>query len=319
MVEIVKSIFSEEDEGIRIDRWFQRHHKQYSFAQISKMTRTGQIRVDGKRVKGSAKVIMGQEIRFPNLILYDDRETVIKGYDKKSYKVLADELISEIIYMNTHAIVLNKPAGMAVQGGIGIQNSIDQLSAEMIFDAKQKPKLVHRIDKDTSGILVLARSDKAAQELSEIFRNREIDKKYIAIVQGKPSKNSGVIDIPLEKQYQGAGFENMAPSDNGKDAVTRYKILVTNGEISMLELKPITGRKHQIRAHLAAINCPIIGDRKYNQQYNQYKRTVGCNLLLHAYEMQLDLFGEKLCLQAPVPQHFYEALDFFELQNCFLK
>ncbi|CAG7588837.1 MAG: RluA family pseudouridine synthase [Candidatus Midichloria sp.] len=313
MAEIIKKLVAEEDNDIRLDRWFKRHYKEYSFANISKLARTGQIRVDSKRVKASDKIRFNQEIRFPALIVLPKPQA--KGSittSKNDYAKLVEEITANIIYINSHILVLNKPASLAVQSGNGIEISVDHIASELKFDAKEKPKLVHRIDKETSGILVMARNIKAAQEIADIFQNREIDKKYLAVVQGKPKDSKGMIDIPLEKKDSGTGFENMAPSKNGKQAITKYKVLAHSERAALLEVFPVTGRKHQIRAHLAAIGCPIISDKKYNKEYSLYNK-IAANLCLHAYELDLALFGEKLKFQAPLPKHFIDVLNFFSL------
>ncbi|WHQ46547.1 MAG: RluA family pseudouridine synthase [Candidatus Midichloria sp.] len=312
MAEIIKKLVAEEDNDIRLDRWFKRHYKEYSFANISKLARTGQIRVDSKRVKASDKISLNQEIRFPELISPKSNIKKSVANPKNDYAELIDGIIANIIYINSHILVLNKPAGLAVQGGNGIKISVDHITAELQFEVKEKPKLVHRIDKETSGILIMARSTKAAQEIANIFQNREIDKKYLAVVQGKPQEFKGVIDIPLEKKNVGVGFENMCPSQNGKKAITKYKILSYNDKAALLEIIPITGRNHQIRAHLAAIGCPIISDKKYNKDYSLYNK-IASNLCLHAYKLDLLLFGEKLKFHAPLPKHFVDVLNFFSL------
>jgi 23S rRNA pseudouridine955/2504/2580 synthase len=314
VVTILKNKISEEDDGIRVDRWFQRHHNQYSFAHVSKLARTGQLRINGKRVKASDRVLAGQEIRFPNLI---DEHAIMqsnnaKAFQSTRYSDLRDSMIDSVLYMDSHILVINKPSGLAVQGGNGIEVSVDDLSIELQFDAKEKPKLVHRIDKETSGILVLARSAKAAQKIADSFKNREVKKKYLAILQGVPKPLKGIIDQPLAKVDDGAGFENMAVTMNGQEAITKYKVLMHNKNIALVEFEPITGRKHQIRAHAAHIECPIIGDRKYNKQISEYPKFRNI-LCLHSNYINLEIFGEKISIEAPLPEYFKSILKIFEL------
>ena len=310
MAEIIKKLINAEDDGIRVARWFQKHYNQYSFSNIYKLARTGQIRLDGKRIKPSDRVILNQEIRFPEFTNQEIRKQVAS--QAVNYSRLADTITDSIIYINSHLLVLNKPAGLAVQGGNGIEVSVDHLAKELQFDAYNKPRLVHRIDKETSGILILARTINAAQKLASIFQDRNINKKYLVITQGIPQNSKGVIDIPLKGKDSGAGFENMAPNAKGKQAITHYKVLAKTNTVALLEVAPITGRKHQIRAHLAIINCPIIGDRKYNKNYRLYHK-VSPNLLLHAYQLDLELFGEKLQFTAPLPRYFIDTLQSFGL------
>ena len=314
MVEIIKQKISEEDDGIRIDRWFQRHYKQYSFAQVSKLARTGQLRIDGKRVKSSERLIHDQEIRFPNVI--DDSELIKNNstpvLNSKKRSEMVDIIVDSVIYIDPHALVINKPAGLAVQGGKGIDVSVDDLSTELQFDAKEKPKLVHRIDKETSGILIMARSTKAAQEIANSFQNRKVEKKYLAILQGIPKHKSGTIDAPLAKMDDGAGFENMGVSDRGMESITKYKVLSHDQNISLVEFEPITGRKHQIRAHAEHIGCPIMGDKKYNSRMSEWPKFKNM-LCLHASYIAIEVFGEKIKVEAPIPDYFKSVLDFFKI------
>lgn len=311
-MEIVKKLVTSEDEGIRLDRWFKRHFSHYSFMDVSRMARTGQIRIDGKRVEASDRLNEGQEIRFPELKTAISAKPASNSvnnekYRKKEYQSIIDELISSIIFMNNHVLVLNKPSGLAVQGGIGIDISIDDAMEDLKFDAKERPRLVHRIDKETSGILILARDIKTTRALAEAFSYREMSKKYLAIVKGNLPKKKGVINLPLKKINSGANFESMQPDDSGREAITHYEILKSNGDYSLILLEPITGRKHQIRAHLAALGCSVIGDRKYGGELTRGKIKFN-NLYLHAYTVHFELFGEKLQFHASLPTYFVELL-----------
>ena len=313
MVEIIKKRVSEDDDGIRIDRWFQRHYNQYSFGQVSKLARTGQLRIDGKRIKSSERLSIGQEIRFPNLIneVTEHRQSN-SGFSAVKHSDLINSIIDSVIYIDPHVLVINKPAGLAVQGGNGIDVSVDDLSQELKFDAKDKPKLVHRIDKETSGVLIMARNIKSAQEMATAFQEREVSKKYLAILQGVPKPVRGTIDAPLAKMDDGAGFENMGVSDKGMEAITKYKVIAHNQDISLVEFEPVTGRKHQIRAHAAHIGCPIIGDKKYNRRMSEWPKFRNM-LCLHASSIDVEVFGEKIKVEAPIPDHFRPVLEFFKI------
>lgn len=294
-----------EDDGIRLNRWFLREYPALSMSRLQKLLRTKQIKIDGKRAETSTRLIAGQEIRIPPL----DKEkattdnTVLNKSDK-------DYITSMVIFKDKNIIVLNKPSGLAVQGGTNTSRHIDGLLEALKFENSEKPKLVHRIDKDTSGILVLARNRQVAEILTKAFREHNLSKTYLALVRGCPEKLSGEINLPLEKVG-----ERVQIIDDGKKAVTQYRVLDKAGKkYALVEAKPLTGRTHQIRAHLEGIGTPILGDSKYYGKERCRLSEVADKLYLHAYQIDLSLiYGKKTIIRAELPKHFAEACQFFGL------
>ena len=243
-----------EDDGIRLNRWFLREYPSLSLGRLQKLLRTKQIKVDGKRAETSTRLTTGQELRLPPL----DNEKAVKTADNIS-KNDADYIMSLVIYKDKDIIALNKPSGLAVQGGTNTSRHIDGFLEALKFENNEKPKLVHRIDKETSGILLLARNRKSAEILTKAFREHSLQKTYLALVRGCPQQLSGEINLPLEKVG-----EKMEVVKGGKKAVTTYEVLDSAAKkYALLAASPLTGRTHQIRAHLEAIGCPILGDNKY--------------------------------------------------------
>ena len=200
---------------------------------------------------------------------------------------------------------------MAVQGGSGIKLSIDDILPDLKFNKNQNPRLVHRLDKDTSGILLIAINRQSADILTLAFKNKQIEKTYIAVVKGKPSQKSGVIDLPLIKKFQGKNEKIYVDKQLGKQAITYYKILKYNKKLdcSLLELKPITGRTHQLRVHLKEIGHVIIGDYKYGGKNANIQDNTPQNsknrLQLHATRIVInDFFEKKLTINTPIPDDF---------------
>ncbi len=293
-VEIIK--VKEQDDGMRLNRWFMKHYPGLSLAHFQKLLRTKQIKVDGKKVEASFKLEEGQEVRVPPL----EKEKKPISVDFISDKD-AEFIKSMVIYKDKDIVVLNKPSGIAVQGGIGTRNHIDRLLPALKFEAPEAPKLVHRIDKDTSGILVLARNRKSAEALTKAFREREVEKTYLAFCLGVPTKSQGEIKAPLEK----VGEKVMAV-EGGKKAVTEYEVISHIGKkFSLIEAKPLTGRTHQIRAHLEYLGTPIVGDNKYFGEEKRERFALFANKLhLHAYRIILN--GKTI--EAPLPQHMVDSL-----------
>lgn len=257
---------TDDEAGIRLDRWFQRHYPAVAHGRLEKLLRTGQIRVDGGRVRGSTRLEAGQAIRVPPLGPAPERADVGRG-DRGRTPVSAEDtslLRSLVVHRDPDVLVINKPPGLAVQGGSKVSRHLDAMLDALQFDAGERPRLVHRLDKDTSGILVLARNAYAAAALSAVFRGRDAEKLYWALVVGTPSPRVGRIDAPLAREG-GPGRERIAARpDGGKYAVTDYRVLDAAGNrVSWLALEPHTGRTHQLRVHCAAIGTPILGDGKY--------------------------------------------------------
>jgi len=261
------------DEGEqRLDRWFKRRFPHVTQGAVEKMCRTGQVRVNGGRVKASDRVVPGMEIRVPPLPVGEAPKPV----ESRMAKTDAGMIQDAVLWKDDHMIVLNKPAGLPSQGGSGQgERHVDALAEALKFGYKEKPKLVHRLDKDTSGVLLLARTDRVARALSEALRHREARKIYWAVVAGVPHPRQGSIKFGLVKAPgRGRGGEGekmlcvhpskVAETEGAKRAQTDYFTLWFLGaRLSWMALEPVTGRTHQLRAHMAEIGHPILGDGKY--------------------------------------------------------
>ncbi len=300
-----------DDDGIRLDRWFKRHLPETSFNVVSRWARTGQIRVDGKRAKPADRIEQGQVIRVPPA----DAAAPTTMSVKKERPTLSDDEIefaqSLVIYKDAHAIVINKPAGLATQGGTKMHAHVDGLLDALKFDRDDRPKLVHRLDKDTSGVLLIARSARAAAHFSKSFSGRTARKLYWAIVMDVPDIKDGMIELPLAKQ-PGTGGEKMYVDEiGGQRAVSRYRLIERAGNrAAWLEMQPLTGRTHQLRVHAAAIGHPIVGDVKYGGKTALLTGGVSRKLHLHARRLVIDLpDGGTLDIKADPAPHFAESLE----------
>jgi len=300
---------TEDDDGIRLDRWFKRHLPDVSFNLVSRWARTGQLRVAGKRAVPGDRLEAGQEIRVP---------PVEPSAKPARREVRRDPLTEEeeryvrdmVIHQDEHAFVLNKPPGLATQGGTKTTQHLDRL-LDGIGDERGRPKLVHRLDKDTSGALLVARSARAAAHFARAFSGRTAKKVYWAIVVGVPDANEGEIDAPLAKQ-PGTGGEKMHISEeHGLPAKTRWRVLDRAGNrAAWVELQPLTGRTHQLRAHMASIGHPIVGDGKYGGPDAFLTGGISRKLHLHARRIRIDaLEGGKIDVMAELPPHFAESLE----------
>lgn len=301
------------DHDIRLDRWFKRHFPNVSHGMLEKHLRKGDVRVDGKKAKSSDRVSEGQklEIRFA----VNELKSVEKPKPQKKPIKPEDILMIQkaVIYKDANIIVINKPFGLAVQGGTGISKSVDDMLGALQFDQKERPKLVHRLDKDTTGVLVLARSARIAKELMQGFSGKDIQKTYLALVIKQPLPMAGTIDKPLAKCAVGMGdFELMQVSEAGKRAITEYRTAETlGGKFTVMELSPLTGRTHQLRVHMAEIGCPIVGDGKYGGKLFESAMDVENKLHLHAKRIVIpkELLGKKIDVSAPLPPHMKRSFD----------
>lgn len=307
----------EDDDGIRLDRWFKRNLPQVGFATVSRWARTGQIRVDGKRAKPEDRLSAGQVLRVPPG--GEDAPAARKAAPRS--RTLSPEQIAEakdmVIRETPSAIVLNKPPGLATQGGSKTTKHVDGLLDAFVENDRQpRPRLVHRLDKDTSGVLLIARTPGSAASFSKRFASRSARKVYWALVVGKPDLAEGVIDAPLAKQ-PGTGGEKMhIDEENGAAAKTRYRVVDSAGQrAAWVELEPLTGRTHQLRVHMAAIGHPIVGDGKYGGQDAFLTGAVSRKMHLHARRLIItepkagEGSGGKLDVTAELPPHFAASME----------
>jgi 23S rRNA pseudouridine955/2504/2580 synthase len=298
----VRHIAVQQDDGeVRLDRWFKRHYPDVSYGQVAKWLRTGQVRVDGHRAKPGQRVTQGQEIRVPPMPASRTAERPAERKRPSVDRADAAALRDYVIYQDDFLIALNKPAGLAVQGGSKTHRHLDGMLDVLQFEAKDRPRLVHRLDKDTSGLLLLARDRQTASQLAVLFQGREVEKTYWALVVGIPDHDSGVIDTRLAKRG-GEGSERVESVDDGQAAETEYRILDNAARrIAWLELRPRTGRTHQLRVHCKAMGTPIVGDGKYGGRESEVE---GLPQRLHLHARVLTLphpaSGDRLTLEAPL-------------------
>lgn len=315
MNKVSQAVVVDEEAGWRLDRWFKRHYPELRHPHLEKLLRTGQIRLDGRRAKAGERLSEGQTIRIPPI----SRAPLIEGYANKPSESFVTEfdkkmLRQAILYQDDEIIALNKPAGLAVQGGTGTTRHLDGMLDALQFDAKERPRLVHRLDRDTSGVLLLARTGPAARYLTKAFQMKTTQKIYWAVVVGEPRPHQGKIDAPLIKLPGPRGDEKVTVSESmGKNAVTIYATAdVAHKKATWLMLWPITGRTHQLRVHCALMGTPILGDGKYggDAAYPPGFETV--KLHLHARELTIPQpSGKNLRIEAPLPPHMAETWRFF--------
>ena len=316
----------------RLDRWLKRLFPQVTQGAVEKLCRTGQLRVDGGRVKASTRVLPGQEVRVPPLPKPDPDAALpgraAAGAPHAEVTRGDAQMIQDcVLWRDEHIIALNKPPGLPSQGGSGQGNRhVDGLTEALKFGYKERPKLVHRLDKDTSGVLLLARTDRVARALSEAFRTKTTRKIYWAAVAGVPSPRMGTVRFGLVKASghgRGGEAEKMVcihpakidQTEGAKRATTDYAVLDALGtRVAWVGLVPITGRTHQLRAHMAELGHPIIGDGKYggSGQENlgdgwgaQLGGEISKKLHLHARSISFDhpITKKRITLTAPLPAH----------------
>ncbi len=315
------------EEGMRLDRWFKAHFPDLSFGHLQKLLRTGQVRVDGSRAKTNTRLEPGMAVRVPPLARTEaeaqagDGGTPSRGgavtkppSQMGDAKADAAFLKSITLYEDREVLVLNKPFGLAVQGGSGTTRHIDGMLEALRGRDGQKPRLVHRIDKDTCGVLLIAKTRLAAATLAKTFRSRSARKIYWALVAGLPKPRQGRISTYLAKGA-GEGGELMRVAKHGEDeashAVTYYAVVDHAAhKLSWISLKPVTGRTHQLRAHTSHIGHPIVGDPKYFSIEN-WEFPGGMQNRLHLLARRLVIphpSGKGVIdVSAPLPQHMQQS------------
>ena len=302
---------SEDDDGIRLDRWFKRNQPDISFNIVSRWARTGQLRLDGRRVAPGERIESGQQIRIPPVDVEPPRSSRAQPRREPLSAEEAEFVRSLVIHEDDHAFVLNKPPGLATQGGTKTTNHLDRLLDGLSDEEGSRPKLVHRLDKDTSGALLVARTARAAAFFSRAFSGRTARKIYWGLVVGVPSADEGLIDAPLAKQ-PGTGGEKMhVDEEHGQSAKTRWRVIDRAGNrAAWVELQPLTGRTHQLRAHMADIGHPIVGDGKYGGADAFLTGGISRKLHLHARRLKIGSPGSgKIDVTAELPEHFARSLE----------
>ncbi|NBB82701.1 MAG: RluA family pseudouridine synthase [Alphaproteobacteria bacterium] len=298
---------------MRLDRWFRQHFPALGHGRLEKLLRTGQIRVDGKRAKASQRLEAGQTVRVPPLgdLAAPKPPPARPAVDAAE----AAKLKKLVLYRDDAVIALNKPPGMAVQGGAKTGRHLDALLDALRFDAEERPRLVHRLDRDTSGVLLLARSAAAARALTAAFKAKTTVKEYWALVVGVPKPAEGRIDLALMKAATGKAFVPDDDTDeDAKKAVTFYRVVEQAAKrAAWLALWPQTGRTHQLRVHAAAIGTPILGDGKYGGR-DAFLPGAEVAAQLHLHARRLTVAHpthprQVIDVTAPLPDHMAQTFD----------
>lgn len=309
----------------RLDRWVRRQRPGLTQGRIEKLCRRGEIRVDGGRARAATRVGPGAVVRLPPLpeapAPEPERPAAVDG-------TLAQQIRDRVVHRDDHLLVIDKPAGLAVQGGSGQHMHLGALLPALRYGREDDPRLVHRLDKDTSGLLALARTGAAAVALAQLFRSRAVEKVYVALVAGRVEPAEGTMRTGLVKGEAGEGERmkvlhpgEVADAAGAKHATTDYRVLEQiGGRCAWVALRPVTGRTHQLRAHMAALGCPIAGDGKYGGrgQVNAgdgwgagLGGAISRKLHLHAAGLAFrhPTTGRQVRFRAPLPEHMARSRD----------
>jgi 23S rRNA pseudouridine955/2504/2580 synthase len=301
-----------EDDGIRLDRWFKRNLPDVAFGQISRWARTGQLRVDGKRATPGDRIETGQTVRVPPQ--GEEPEAAPAKPKAPVRAALSADDVEYVRALEIHrdkaAIVVNKPPGLATQGGTKTDVHLDGLLDGLADGDEPRPKLVHRLDKDTSGALLLARTPRSAAFFAKAFSSRTVRKVYWALVMDVPAIYDGMIELPIAKQPGSGGEKMHVDEKEGLPARTRYRVIERAGNrAAWIELQPYTGRTHQLRVHMQAIGHPIVGDGKYAGQDAFLTGSISRKLHLHARRLRVDHpDGGQIDITAELPEHFAQSM-----------
>lgn len=308
-----------DEDGLRLDRWFKIHFPEVGHTYLQKLLRSGQVRVNSKRVEAKERLEAGQEIRVPAVVRQPPKSSNAAGAATLPGVSKADRELIEgmILYEDDHVLVLNKPFGLAVQGGTGTKRHIDGLLAGMADRFGDRPRLVHRLDRDTTGVLLVAKHRDAAAKLGRVFQTRSAAKTYWALVKGVPKPPQGKVTAALVKASgpDGDRVRKAEPGEQDKamHATTHYAVIDRVAhKASWVSLKPVTGRQHQLRAHMALIGHPIVGDNKYGAADVLADSGIDAKLHLHARRLVLPhpfVAGQKIDVTAPLPPHMLKSWD----------
>ena len=331
-----KHVVTEDENGLRLDRWFKRNYPTLALSHLNKIVRKGEVRVDGKRVETATRLETGATVRVPPLELAAAPAKPAIKTSPGDARALRDMTLFE----DKHVLVLNKPFGLAVQGGSGTTHHIDGMLASLADAEGNRPVLVHRLDRDTSGVLLVAKSRRIAAELGEAFRSRQAKKIYWAVVEGVPKPPQGRISLFLAKgpgmgddrgkgkrPSAGRDIERMRVAAHGDEdaqhSITYYAIVdKVAPRCAWLSMKPLTGRTHQLRAHAEAIGTPIFGDPKYGRRPEDDVRRRDPHVAMpDSLDRKLHLLARRLVLPhprggvidvtAPLPPHMRNTFDTF--------
>ena len=310
---VQKRAVAADESGMRLDRWFKTHFPGVRHGELEKYLRKGEVRVDGGRVKANRRLEEGEEIRIPPL----NDDAAFKKAPRAPKAEDAQAIREMILYEDESILALNKPFGLAVQGGAKTTQHIDGMLAS-IETKGEKPRLVHRLDRDTGGVLILAKARIAAQRLSDAFKGHDIEKTYWALTVGSPRPREGTIDMPVAKKMvlvKDGAMEKVVPAtgEGAKKAISHYQIIDdAGGRVAFLAMQPVTGRTHQLRVHAAAMECPIVGDGKYGGAKSKVQ---GISEKLHLFCRKMRFrhpTNNKLIeIEAPLQGHMKKSWDFF--------
>lgn len=321
MSDRVETIEVKRDEaGLRLDRWFLLHFPEVTHGYLQKLLRSGQVRVDSRRVDANARLDAGAQIRVPKVVREPKSPAPSLKAPPGVSKADRDTIERMILFEDDHVLVLNKPFGIAVQGGTGTKRHIDGLLAGMADRFGDRPRLVHRLDRDTTGVLLVAKHRDAAAKLGRIFQTRSAAKTYWALVKGVPKPAQGKVEAALVKAAgpDGDRVRKALPGeqDLAQHATTHYSVIDRVAHrAAWVSLKPVTGRQHQLRAHMALIGHPIVGDNKYGGDKNIPAEEIEPKLHLHARRLviQHPAGGPKIDVTAPLPEHMRRTWELLGL------
>jgi len=307
--------------GVRLDRWFRAHFPDVGYAYLHKLLRTGQIRVDSRRVEANERLEAGAQVRVPKIVQVAKKKAAPSPTPPLGLsKADRDRIEAMILYEDEHVLVLNKPFGLAVQGGTGTKRHIDGMLVGMADRFGDRPRLVHRLDRDTTGVLLVAKHRDAAAKLGRIFQTRAAAKTYWALVKGVPKPHQGKVEAPLVKAAgpEGDRVRKALPGEQAEamHATTHYSVIDrVASKAAWVSLKPVTGRQHQLRAHMALIGHPIVGDNKYGGDKNMPAEQIEPKLHLHARRLVLPhpFTGGKIDVTAPLPEHMKKTWELLGL------
>ena len=314
-VETLRVQSSEAD--MRLDRWFRVHFPEVGYTYLQKLLRSGQVRVDSKRAQANDRLTAGMEVRVPAIVRQPKKPVAGLKAPMGVSKGDRNTIEKMIIFEDDHVLVLNKPFGLAVQGGTGTKKHIDGMLEGMADRfGGERPRLVHRIDRDTTGILLVAKTREAAARLGKTFQTRSAAKTYWALVKGVPKPPQGKIEAALVKASgpDGDRVRKARPGEQAEamHATTHYSVIdQVARKAAWVSLKPVTGRQHQLRAHMHMIGHPIVGDNKYEGDVNMPAENIDKKLHLHARRLIIPhpKSGGKIDVTAPLPEHMRRSWE----------